>query len=69
MKSSIEIGKIIGIPIKLHITLLLVLPLFAYIFSVSEQFGFGGVPSQSLRYGLSITATLLLFLSILLAFA
>ena len=66
MKSSIEIGKIIGIPIKLHITLLLVLPLFAYIFSVSEQFGFGGIPSQSLRYGLSITATLLLFLSILL---
>jgi Zn-dependent protease/CBS domain-containing protein len=66
MKSSVEIGKIIGIPIRLHITLLLVLPLFAYIFSINIPFGFGNVASSTLRYALSITATIALFLSILL---
>jgi len=66
MRSSIEIGRIMGIPIKLHITLLLVLPLFAYIFSVNEEFGFAGVPSETLKYLLSFTATVAIFLSILI---
>lgn len=33
MSASIKIGKIFGIPINLHITFLLILPLFAYLFS------------------------------------
>jgi Zn-dependent protease len=33
MAGSIGIGKILGIPIKLHITFLLIFPLFVYIFS------------------------------------
>ncbi|RLG26099.1 hypothetical protein DRN70_03550, partial [Methanosarcinales archaeon] len=66
MRSSIEIGRIMGIPIRLHITLLLVLPLFAYIFSTNEEFGFAGVPSESLKYLLSFTATVAIFLSILI---
>ncbi|MHC1571927.1 MAG: CBS domain-containing protein [Methanosarcinales archaeon] len=66
MRLSIEIGRIMGIPIRLHITLLLVLPLFAYIFSTNEEFGFAGVPSESLRYLLSFTATVAIFISILL---
>lgn len=66
MRLSLQIGRIIGIPIKLHITLLLVLPLFAYIFSINTPFGFGDVSPDWLRYALSILATVVLFLSILL---
>ncbi len=33
MKTSIQLGKIIGIPIRLHISFLLILPLFAYAFA------------------------------------
>jgi Zn-dependent protease/CBS domain-containing protein len=33
MSASIKIGRIFGIPINLHITFLLILPLFAYLFS------------------------------------
>jgi len=66
MRSSVEIGRIMGIPIRLHISLLLVLPLFAYIFSTNEEFGFAGVPSESLKYLLSFTATVAIFLSILI---
>jgi len=32
MNSSIQIGKIMGIPIKLHINILLIIPVFGYIF-------------------------------------
>jgi Zn-dependent protease len=66
MKSFLQIGKIIGIPIRLHITLLLILPLFAYIFSINTPFGFGAVTPDGLRYILSFIATVVLFLSILL---
>ncbi|MDI6860195.1 MAG: CBS domain-containing protein [Methanocellales archaeon] len=33
MKTSIQLGKIIGIPVRLHISFLLILPLFAYAFA------------------------------------
>jgi Zn-dependent protease/CBS domain-containing protein len=67
MKSSFEIGNIMGIPIKLHITLLLVLPMFAYLFAISPQpFGFEGVEPPITRYGLSAMVAILLFASILL---
>ncbi|MGB9930004.1 MAG: CBS domain-containing protein [Methanosarcina sp.] len=67
MKSSLKIGSILGIPIKLHITFLLVLPMFAYVFAINPQpFGFQGVEPPLTRYGLSILTALLLFVSILL---
>jgi Zn-dependent protease len=67
MKSSLKIGSVMDIPIKLHITFLLVLPMFAYIFSVNPQpFGFAGVEPPTLRYVLSATASILLFASVLL---
>lgn len=67
MKSSLEIGSVMGIPIKLHITFLLVLPMFAYIFAINPQpFGFEGVEPPITRYLLSTLAAILLFSSVLL---
>lgn len=37
MKTSIQLGKIIGIPIRLHISFLLILPLFAYAFATTNM--------------------------------
>ena len=59
MKSSLEIGSIMGIPIKLHITFLLVLPMFAYVFAINPQpFGFQGVEPPIIRYALSTLAAI-----------
>ncbi|RPJ79100.1 MAG: CBS domain-containing protein [Alphaproteobacteria bacterium] len=67
MKSSLEIGSVMGIPIKLHITFLLVLPMFAYVFAINPQpFGFEGVEPPMIKYALSALAAVLLFVSILL---
>ena len=67
MKSSFKIGSVLGIPIKLHITFLLVLPMFAYVFAINPQpFGFQGVEPPTLKYALSILTAILLFVSILL---
>jgi Zn-dependent protease/CBS domain-containing protein len=67
MKSSLKIGSAMGIPIKLHVTFLLVLPLFAYAFAINPQpFGFAGVEPPLTRYTLSVLAVILLFASILL---
>ncbi len=67
MSASIQIGKIMGIPIKLHITFLLILPVFAYYFSAnSSPFGFNDVDTATLRYALSTSAALLLFTCVLL---
>jgi len=67
MKSSLEIGSVMGIPIKLHITFLLVLPMFAYVFAINPQpFGFEGVEPPMTRYALSVLTAILLFASILL---
>jgi Zn-dependent protease/CBS domain-containing protein len=67
MKSSLEIGSVMGIPIKLHITFLLVLPMFAYVFAINPQpLGFNGVEPPITRYALSTLAAILLFVSILL---
>jgi len=42
MKTSFQIGKIIGIPIKVHFSLIIILALFAWAFSAEsiEIFGF-----------------------------
>ena len=37
MVAAIKIGRIFGIPIYLHLTFLLILPLFVYVFSSPSQ--------------------------------
>jgi Zn-dependent protease/CBS domain-containing protein len=64
--TSIQIGKVLGIPIRLHITFLLILPIFAWIFASNPQpFGFADVASVSLRYALSLSTAVLLFTCVL----
>ncbi|MEA3281374.1 MAG: site-2 protease family protein [Euryarchaeota archaeon] len=66
MKRSIRIGKVMGIPIKIHISFLLVLVLFPIVFSKDAEFGFADVASVPLRYALALTLTLLIFTCVLL---
>jgi Zn-dependent protease/predicted transcriptional regulator len=67
MNSSIQIGRIMNIPIKLHITFLLIIPVFAWIFANNPKvYGFDDVEPISLRYTLSFAAALLLFICVLL---
>ncbi len=66
MKTSIQIGKIMDIPIKLHITFLLILPVFAWMFANEASFGFKEVKPDMLRYILSTSAAILLFMCVLL---
>ncbi len=66
MSSSYQIGKIIGIPIKIHISFLIILPLFAWFFSVqTEPLGFSGVEPELMKYVLSLLTAILLFASVL----
>ncbi len=67
MNMSLQIGKIMGIPIRLHITFLLILPVFGWVFANNTQrFGFNDVEPLSLRYALGMAAALLLFTCVLL---
>ncbi|WP_292380711.1 CBS domain-containing protein [Methanosarcina sp. UBA289] len=67
MKSSLKIGSVMGVPIRLHITFLLILPIFAYVFAINPQpFGFRGVEPPITKYSLSVLTAILLFASILL---
>ena len=67
MKSALKIGSVLGIPIRLHITFLLILPIFAYIFAINPYpYGFQGVEPTSTKYILSTLTAILLFASILL---
>ncbi len=67
MANSFKIGTIIGIPIKIHITFLLVLPFFAIIFAMNPApYGFNDVVPASLGYALSFLTTILLFGCVLL---
>ncbi len=67
MNSSIQIGKIMGIPIKLHITFLLILPVFGYIFANKPpELGFSDVQNLWLRYALGLSVAVLLFTCVLL---
>ncbi len=68
MNASIQIGKIMGIPIRLHITFILILPVFAYWFSISNpNFGFNDLNQQPiLKYALSLSAAIALFACVLL---
>lgn len=72
MKTSVSIGRIMGIPIKLHITFLLILPVFAYFFAFSTvnimgfTLGFGDVSSSTVKYVFGALAALLFFACVLL---
>ncbi|WMW24779.1 M50 family metallopeptidase [Methanolobus sediminis] len=66
MNKAYRIGKIIGIPIKIDISFLIVLPLFAWFFSSQTQpFGFAGIQSEIIKYTLSLLTAILLFVSVL----
>jgi Zn-dependent protease len=65
--TSIQIGRVMGIPIRLHITFLLILPVFAWIFASNPpMFGFADVMPVSLRYALALSTAVLLFTCVLL---
>src|SRR5665648_383840 len=72
MKMSIKIAQLWGIPIKLHITFLLVLPLFTWVFASNNikigglTIGFLGIENTALRLVLAMVATILLFVCIAL---
>lgn len=79
MKWSFRIGTLLGIPIYLHITFLIILPLFAWVFAFQQatvlgfQVGFGtvnlsslGAASEVVRFLLGVLAASLFFGSILL---
>jgi Zn-dependent protease/CBS domain-containing protein len=66
MKTSFQIGKIMGIPIKLHITFLLILPFFAWSFALTPpRLGFSD-QDLPLRYALSMAAAVSLFICVVL---
>ena len=72
MNTSIQIGKVMGIPVRLHITFLLIIPWVAYIFaSVSDTYfgwpyGFGGVQPSMTRWAYSLAFAVLLFVCVAL---
>jgi len=67
MKTSIQIGKIIGIPIRLHITFLLILPVFALVFANGPApYGFAEVGSTVIRYAFGTLTAVALFACVLL---
>lgn len=66
MKTSVQIGYVMGIPIRLHISFLLILPIFATVFSIApEPFGYENV-EPPLQYILGFTTAILLFTSVVL---
>jgi Zn-dependent protease/predicted transcriptional regulator len=73
MKMSIQVGRIIGIPIRLHVTFLIILPLiiFAFAENPATQYrvplGLGDVTMPlPLRYFLASIATFIFFFTLLL---
>jgi len=66
MKTSFQLGKIMGIPIQLHITFLLILPFFAWNFAITPSpFGFSD-QDLPLRYILALAAAVSLFVCVVL---
>jgi Zn-dependent protease/CBS domain-containing protein len=73
MRASLQIGRLLGIPIKIHISFLLILPLFAlsFAFASTSLFGFtlgyGGLPIDMIgMLALGLVAALIFFLAVLL---
>ncbi|MGQ9587416.1 MAG: hypothetical protein ACUVT7_03425, partial [Thermoplasmata archaeon] len=74
MSAAIKIGRIFGIPIYLHITFLLILPLFVYVFSSpTSQTEVFGIPlsfrdldaNLLVKYSFGTMAAILFFVTIL----
>lgn len=73
MQTSLKIGKILGIPIKIHFSFLFILAIFAWALSLdtisifSFTIGFGGLPiSTTAQIILSIVTAILIFICVLL---
>jgi Zn-dependent protease/CBS domain-containing protein len=73
MKGSLRIGRLLGIPINIHITFLLILPLFALSFAFVETtvwgftLGYGGLPIDSWgKLILGLIAAIMFFIAVLL---
>jgi len=74
MRSSLKIGSVLGIPIRLHVTFLLILPLIAWTFAVGPTrapypfgpLGFNALSDRPwLQFGLGTLAAILLFACVL----
>ncbi|MDI6855483.1 MAG: CBS domain-containing protein [Candidatus Thermoplasmatota archaeon] len=71
-KSAFTVGKLLGIPINIHVTFLLIIPVFVWVFAVSEstffwfKLGFGNLSSIALRIIFAFLATGILFFCVLL---
>jgi len=65
MASSYRIGSLLGIPIKVHITFLLILPVFAAVFAINPSL-FGDVEPGWLKYGLGGALAIVFFFCVLL---
>ncbi|NLI74365.1 MAG: CBS domain-containing protein [Euryarchaeota archaeon] len=74
MRSSIRLGRIKGIPFKVHISFLFILPFFAIVFGFTHvpdilgfQLGFDNLPiSWPVKLGLGLIASILFFTAVLL---
>jgi len=72
VSASIRIGRILGIPIYLHLTFLLILPLFIYAFSDPNRVEFFGIPLSFtdlnadtwVKYSFGTVTTIVFFASI-----
>ncbi len=67
MNSSLQLGKIMGIPVQLHWSFLLVILFITWDFATFSQtilgrsYGFGGIEPASLRWAYSLVFSLVLF--------
>ena len=73
MRASLQIGRLLGIPIKIHISFLLILPLFALSFAFASTtllgfiLGYGGLPIDTIsKLILGLIAAMLFFVAVLL---
>ncbi|MHC1631838.1 MAG: M50 family metallopeptidase [Methanotrichaceae archaeon] len=70
MRSAFHIGKIAGIPVKLHITFLAIIPVIAYLFAGFSEllggklYGFGAVEPLLVRWIYSFVFTIFLFVCV-----
>ncbi|WP_019176719.1 site-2 protease family protein [Methanomassiliicoccus luminyensis] len=73
MRASLRLGRLYGIPIMVHVTFLLILPLFGLSFAFADfnyfgfQLGFGALPIGDLeKLALGLFAAALFFIAVLL---
>jgi Zn-dependent protease/predicted transcriptional regulator len=73
MRASLQIGRLLGIPIKIHLSFLIILPLFALSFAFADTtllgftLGYGGLSIDAVwQLALGLIAALLFFVAVLL---